>query len=99
MAALTCLPSVEINLTLTCPFPKSFACNLPDSGHVTNVFQGLSLSCSIGRAGENLGNEVATTLGAFHGSRSRLGLAFLGIHNCFLIFLVIKINYIFILFL
>ena len=45
MAALTCLCSVETNLTLTRPSPKSFVCNLPDSGrHVTSLFQGLSLS-------------------------------------------------------
>ena len=51
MAALTCLRSVETNLTLTCPSPKSFVCNLPDSGrHVTSVFQGLSLSLSLCRA-------------------------------------------------
>ena len=60
MAALICLRSVETNLTLTCPSPKSFVCNLPDSGrHVTSVFQGLSLSRSVGRVGENPGNEVA----------------------------------------
>ena len=42
MATLTCLRSVGTNLTLTCPFPKSFVCNLPDSGrHVTSVYQGL----------------------------------------------------------
>ena len=36
-----------------------FFCNLPDSGrHVTSVFQGLSLSRSRGRVGENPGNEV-----------------------------------------
>ena len=59
MATLTCLHSVGTNLTLTCPFPKSFACNLPDSGrHVTSVFQGLSLSRSVGRVGENPGKEV-----------------------------------------
>ena len=59
MAALTCPRSVETNLTLTCPSPKSFAHNLPDSGrHMTSVFQGLSLSCSIGWVGENPGNEV-----------------------------------------
>ena len=60
MAALTCLRSVETNLTLTCPSPKSFVCNLPDSGrHVTSVFQGLSLSRSVGGGvGENPGNEV-----------------------------------------
>ena len=59
MAALTCLRSVEKNLTLTCPSPKSFVCNLPDSGrHVTSVFQGLSLSRSVGRVGKNPGNEV-----------------------------------------
>ena len=41
------------------PSPKSFVCNLQDSGrHVTSVFQGLSLSRSIGRVGENPGNEV-----------------------------------------
>ena len=60
MAALTCLRSVETNLTLTFPSPKSFVCNLPDSGrHVTSVFQGLSLSLAPwGRVGENPGNEV-----------------------------------------
>ena len=48
MAALTCLRSVETNLTLTCPSPKSFVCNLPDSErHVTSVFQCLSLSLSL----------------------------------------------------
>ena len=52
MVALTCLRSLEANLTLTCPSPKSLVCNLPDSGrHVTNVFQGLSLSLSPYRAG------------------------------------------------
>ena len=56
---LTCLRSVETNLTLTCPSAKSFVCNLPDSWrHVTSVFQGLSPSRSIGRVGENPGNEV-----------------------------------------
>ena len=59
MAALTCLRSVETNLTLTCPSPKSFVCNFPDSGrHMTSVFQGLSLSRSVGQVGENPGNEV-----------------------------------------
>ena len=59
MAALTCLRFVETNLALTCPSPKSFVCNLPDSGrHVTSVFQGLSLSRSIERVEENPGNEV-----------------------------------------
>ena len=59
MAALTRLRSVETNLTLTCPSPKSFVCNLPDSGrHVTRVFQGLSLSRWVGRVGENPRNEV-----------------------------------------
>ena len=59
MAALSCLRSVETNLTPTCPSPKLFVCNLPDSGrHVTRVFQGLSLSRSVGRVGENPGNEV-----------------------------------------
>ena len=34
------------------PSPKSFVCNLQDSGrHVTSVFQGLSLSLSLRRAG------------------------------------------------
>ena len=48
MAALTCLRSVETTFTLTFPFPKSFVCNLPNSGrHVTSVFQGLSLSLSL----------------------------------------------------
>ena len=43
------------------PLPRSFVCNLPDSGrHVTSVFQGLSLSLarSVGRVGENPENEV-----------------------------------------
>ena len=58
-AALTCLRSVETNLTLACPSLKSFFCNLPDSGrHVTSVCQGFSLSRSVGRVGENPGNEV-----------------------------------------
>ena len=71
MAALTCLRSVETNLTLTCPSPKSFVCNLPDSGrHVTSVFQGLSLSRSVGRVGENPGNEVETSLILSASSRS-----------------------------
>ena len=40
MAARTCLRSVETNFTLTCPSPKSFVCNLPDSErHMTSVFQ------------------------------------------------------------
>ena len=61
MATLTSLRSVGTNLTLTCPFPKSFVCNLPDSGrHVTSVYQGLCLSRSMGRrVGENPGNEVS----------------------------------------
>ena len=60
MAALTCLCSIETKLTLTCPCPESFVCNLPNSGsHVTSVFQGLSLSRSVGQVGENPGNEVA----------------------------------------
>ena len=59
MAALTCLRSVEKNLTLNCPPLKSFVCYLPDSGrHVTSVFQGLSPSRRVGRVGENPGNEV-----------------------------------------
>ena len=53
------LRSVGTNLILTYPYPKSFVCNLPDSGrHVTSVFQGHSPSRSIGRVGENPGNEV-----------------------------------------
>ena len=64
MATLTCLRSVGTNLTLTCPFPKSFVCNLPDSGrHVTSVYQGLCLCRSMGRVGENPGNEVAVLSG------------------------------------
>ena len=52
MASLTCLRSVEANLTVTCPSPKSFVCNLPDSGrHV-------AISRSVGRVGENPENEV-----------------------------------------
>ena len=55
MAALTCLRSVETNLTLTCPSPKSFVCNLPDSGrHVTSVFQGLSLSLACARLSDSI---------------------------------------------
>ena len=72
MAALTCLRYVETNLTLTCPSPKSVVCNLPDSGrHVTSVFQGLSpsLSRSVGRVGENPGNEVAKS--EFCGDQAR----------------------------
>ena len=55
-----CVRSVDTNLTLiTCPSPKSFVSNLPDSGrHVTSVFQGLSLARFVGRVGENPGNEV-----------------------------------------
>ena len=65
MATLTCIRSVGTNLTLTCPFPKSFVCNLPDSGRpVTSVFQGLSLSRSVGWVGENPGNEVGPVLAA-----------------------------------
>ena len=60
MDALTSLRSVETNLTLTCLSPKSFVCNLLDSGRqVTSVFQGLSLSRSVRRVGENPGNGVA----------------------------------------
>ena len=63
MAALTCLRSVDTNLTLTCPSPKSFVLNLPDSWrHVTSVFQGLFLSRSVGRVGENPVNEVGFSL-------------------------------------
>ena len=63
MAALTWLQSVETNITLTCPSPKSFAWTLPDFWrHVTSVFQGLSPSCSVGRVGENPGNEVERNL-------------------------------------
>ena len=63
MAELTCLSSVETNLTLTCPSPKSFVCNLPDSGrYVTSVFQGLSLSRSVGRVGENPGKFMSRRL-------------------------------------
>ena len=59
MVALTCLRSLETNLTHTCPSPKSFVCNLPDSGrHVTSVFQGLSLSRLVGRVGENPGRRL-----------------------------------------
>ena len=56
---MAALRSLETNLTLTCSSPKSFVCNLPDSGrHVTSIFQGLSLSRSVGWVGENPGNEV-----------------------------------------
>ena len=59
MAALSCLRSVETNLTLTCPSPKSFFCYL-------QRFPGsLSLSRSVGRVGENPGNEVGVR-GHFH---------------------------------
>ena len=69
MAALTCLCSVETNFTLTYPSPKSFVCNLPDSGrHVTSVFQGLSLSRSVGRVGENPGNEIGLRIIVFERS-------------------------------
>ena len=50
---LHCLRSIETNLTLTCPLPKSFVCNLPASGrHVTSVFQGVSLSLRRAGRGE-----------------------------------------------
>ena len=52
MASLTCLRSVETNLTVTCPSLKSFVCNLPDSGRYVAV------SRSVGRVGENPENEV-----------------------------------------
>ena len=63
MAALTWLRSLETNLTLTCPSPKSFVWTLLDSGrHMTSVFQGLSPSRSVGRVEENPGNEVERNL-------------------------------------
>ena len=56
------LRSVGTNLILTYPYPKSFVCNLPDSGrHVTSIFQGLSPSRSVEWVGENLGNKVVTS--------------------------------------
>ena len=56
MAAQTCLRSVETNITLTCPSPKLFVSNLPDSGsQVTSVFQVLSPSRSVRWVGENPG--------------------------------------------
>ena len=67
-AALTCLRSVETNLTVTCPSPKSFVCNLPDSGrHVTSVFQGLSLSLflSLRRSGRREPSERGWSLSTF----------------------------------
>ena len=64
MATLTCLRSIGTNLTLTRPFPKSFVCNLTDSRrHVTSVYQGLCLFRSMGRVGENPGNEVGVCMG------------------------------------
>ena len=90
MAALTCLRSVETNLTLTCPSPKSFVCNLPDSErHVTSVFQclslSLSLSRSVGRVGKNPGNEAGTDPGLQR--RDRAPLNGLPLWNCcYLIF-------------
>ena len=37
-----------------------------DAGrHVTSVFQGPSLSCSVGRVGENPGNKVAFSADSF----------------------------------
>ena len=63
MATLTSLRSLGTNLTLTCPFPKSFVCDLPDSGrHVTCVYQDLCLSRSMGRVVENPGNEVGRAI-------------------------------------
>ena len=63
-AALTCLRSVETNITVTCPSPKSFVCNLPDSGrHVTSVFQGLSLSLQ--RSGRREPSERGWNLSTF----------------------------------
>ena len=62
MAALTRLRYVETNLTLTCPSPKSFVCNLSDSGrYVTSVFQGLSLSLSLRGAGRREPWEIYVT--------------------------------------
>ena len=88
MAALTCLRSVETNLTLTCPSPKSFVCNLPDSGrHVTSVFQGLSLSRFVGRVGENPGNEVDLLL--FSAIRIRL---YPFVRHCWRLVQQLKIN-------
>ena len=63
MAALTCLRSVETNITLTCPSPKLFVSNLPDSGsQVTSVFQDLSPSRSVRWVGENPGKQVAVLM-------------------------------------
>ena len=97
MAALTCLRSVETNLTLTCPSPKSFVCNIRDSErNVTSVFQCLplslslplspSLSLSLRRGvGENPGNEVGTDPGLQR--RDRAPLNCLSMWNCcYLIF-------------
>ena len=75
MAALTWLHSVETNLTLTCPSPKSFVCNLPDSGrHVTSIFQGLSLSLSLRRAGRREPWERRCT----HGLPKLIVVVFIG---------------------
>ena len=53
--------SAETNLTLICPSPKLFVCDLPDSGrHVTRPNQGLSTG---GR--ENLGTRLMANLSIF----------------------------------
>ena len=53
--------SAETNLTLICPSPKLFVCDLPDSGrHVTRPNQGLSTG---GR--ENLGTRLKANLSIF----------------------------------
>ena len=78
MAALTCLRSVETNLTLTCPSLKLFVCNLPDSGrHATGVFHGFSPSRSVGRVGENhCGNNRFKAAEYFPKQRISLFLTF-----------------------
>ena len=97
MATLSCIRSVGTNLTLTCPFPKSFVCNLPDSGrHVTSIYQGLCLSRSMGQVGENPGNEVAYMLSFFkfiyllkiHNDTNLSALPLLKVHPTVLVFLL-----------
>ena len=60
MAALplTCLCSLETNLTLICPSPKLFVCYLPDSGrHVSRPNQRLLTSRR-----ENLGTRLVLNM-------------------------------------
>ena len=64
------VPSAETSLTLICPSPKSFVCNLPDSGtHVTRPKQGLSR----GRR-ENLGTRLVISCSVSQFAREGFGI-------------------------